>query len=192
LTALLLLTLFSCGVRGFLKKPAIPAQQQQDSEALTAVYGHGRDGDWLLIRGYKLVDDGVSTITSSPFSHAAILDMSRELVIESDNTGVHTTSLPDFMKTAHRLLVIRPVWARRGAAKKALATARSCIGKPYDFSGLIGIDVPESYYCSELAVKIYKPFFRKKDVLPPVIAPSELIRYGKILYDSGERELVPE
>ena len=41
----------------------------------------GRDGDWLVIRGYHASDNLVSSLTNLPFSHAAVLDTDRDEVI---------------------------------------------------------------------------------------------------------------
>lgn len=102
----------------------------------------------------------VSSITNMPFSHAAVLDIDAGQVIEAESGGVHTTPLADFVAKAQRLMLVRPVWAEGGAAKAALAKARTVVGRPYDFLGLVGLSIPEQFYCSELAVEIYRPFDR--------------------------------
>lgn len=53
-----------------------PAQLRaaQSAEILAGILEYGRDGDWLVVRGYKAADDLVATFTNTPLSHVAILD----------------------------------------------------------------------------------------------------------------------
>lgn len=78
----------------------------------------------------------------------------------------------------------------QGAETVWLATFAVFIGKKYDFLGTIGFNNPEHYYCSELAVEIYKPWHTSADRLPDVIKPGELYLWGKILYDSLPRHAI--
>jgi hypothetical protein len=160
-------------------------QARREAEALEALRRLGRDGDWLVIRGRRGTDNLVSLVTNAPFSHAAVLDLGQGQVIEADARGVHATPLPAFLKKAHRLLLVRPVWSREDRPAQAVAKARALVGRPYDFSGLVGLDVPSSYYCSELAVAVYRPWVRASDHVPPVIPPDQLHYWGRILFDSG-------
>lgn len=160
-------------------------QSRREAEALEALHRLGRDGDWLVIRGRHATDNLVSLVTNAPFSHAAVLDLGREQVIEADASGVHATALPAFLRKAHRLLLVRPLWSRDGRPAQAVARARDLVGRPYDFTGLVGLDVPSSYYCSELAVAVYRPWVRPSDHVPPIIPPNELHYWGRILFDSG-------
>jgi uncharacterized protein YycO len=124
------------------------------------------------------------------FSHAAILDKDMNQVIESDHTGVHTTSLNLFTNESHRMVIVRPKWrTNRKVGKRAVEEARKLIGKPYNFTGLIGISMPNSYYCSELVTQAYKAFIHQSDKLPAVITPLELLNWGRIVYDTGVRTL---
>ncbi len=145
----------------------------------------GRDGDWLVIRGYHVTDNLVAALTNKPFSHAAVLDLAHEQVVEAESQGVHVSTLADFVAKSHRLLLIRPVWADAHSAGVAVAKARSLAGRKYDFLGLIGLNVPETFYCSELALEIYRPWIRRSDVIPRPIEPGQLHFYGRILFDSG-------
>lgn len=165
----------------------LPAELQSSREAgtLAALRRLGRDGDWLVIRGRKGTDNLVSLVTNAPFSHAAVLDLGQEQVIEADASGVHATPLPAFLMKAHRLLLVRPVWSREDRPAQAVAKARGLVGRPYDFTGLVGLNVPSSYYCSELAVAVYRPWVRPSDHVPPIIPPHELHYWGRILFDSG-------
>ena len=85
-------------------------------------------------------------------------------------------------------MVIRPKWARGDNGHRALEIARTKVGGKYDFTGTIGLDIPERYYCSELAVEIYKTWQRPEDHLPNIIEPGQLYLWGRVLYDSFERD----
>jgi hypothetical protein len=86
------------------------------------------------------------------------------------------------------MVIVRPKWrVNRKAGKMAVEQARKLIGKPYNFTGLIGIPTPNSYYCSELVTHAYKAFIHKSEKLPKVITPLELLNWGRIVYDSGVR-----
>jgi len=178
----------ACSSRGYLKYPPYQTMQSQNQEIFKALGKFGEDGDWLVIRGYKQIDDQVSALTGGVLSHAGILDKDRWLVIESEKEGVHTTPIDLFLDKAHRLILVRPKWAKGKAGWEALLKARSLVGKPYNFSGIFGVKLTDSYYCSELAVEIYRTHFGKKDLIPAVVTPVNLLEWGKILYDSGARE----
>lgn len=166
-----------------------PPQEREAREArmLEAVTRLGQPGDWLVIRGYHATDNLVSTLTNAPFSHAAVLDPERSQVIEAEGVGLHTTPMAGFVKKAQRLMLVRPQWATSVARQHAaVEMARRVVGRPYDFSGLIGISVPDRYYCSELAVAAYAPHVsRSRDHLPPVVPPDQLHYWGTVIWDSG-------
>ncbi len=168
-----------------VEPPRAAERAGRDEETLAGLRRLGRDGDWLVIRGYHPTDNLVSLVTNSPFSHAAVLDLANGVVIEADGSGIHVTPLPAFVAKAHRLLLIRPKWSREGRNVHAAAQARSLVGRPYDYTGLIGINHPERYYCSELAVAVYRTWVRKSDHVPPVIPPNELYYWGTVLFDTG-------
>lgn len=169
---------------GLRPSPEIRIAQSEDM--LQTVLSQGRDGDWLVVRGYKPTDDLVAGLVSAPVSHVGVLDIERRQVIEADATGVHATALEKFVDSSHRLLLIRPIWSDPGR-ERALEKARGLVGRPYDFLGLVGIDVPERYYCSELAIRVYGEFQRKYHEIPRVIEPANLYLWGTILYDSRPR-----
>lgn len=89
------------------------------------------------------------------------------------------------MNKSYRLLIIRPRWLN---SKKAFLNAQNLVGKKYDFLGTIGFNFPNKYYCSELALTIYKEWYRPTEKFPKVIKPGELYLYGKVLYDSLPRD----
>lgn len=184
---LLALSIAGCASRPVETPPAPAARAITDGETLARVRALGRDGDWLVIRGYHATDNFVATVTNSPFSHAAVLDIERDRVIEAEAKGIHETPLAGFIAKSHRVLLIRPVWSDAASAPAALARARALVGRPYNFLGLIGVSVPESYYCSELTLEIYRPYLRAGDVVPRPIEPGKLHYWGRVLYDSGAR-----
>ena len=166
-----------------------PPRNREAREAVMLAHLHakGQPGDWLVVRGYHATDHLVSTLTNSPFSHAAVLDPEKDQVIEAEGVGLHTTPTADFVKKAQRLMLVRAQWAttpeRQGAA---VEKARSLVGRPYDFTGLVGLNLPNRYYCSELAVAVYAPHVsRTRDHLPPVVPPDQLHYWGTVIWDSG-------
>lgn len=168
-------------------RPEGESRTRLDEAMLSNVRSLGANGDWLVIRGYHATDNLVATLTNKPFSHAAVLDLDRDRVIEAESPGVHETPLAKFVAKAHRLMIVRPVWADKASAPVALGKARSLVGRPYDFLGLIGLDVPDRYYCSELTLEIYRPFLRPGDLVPRPVDPGQLHYWGRVLYDSGAR-----
>jgi hypothetical protein len=186
-TGLLLAALLAgCAAAPFSEpRPPPAARQPRDAETLAEVRRLGRDGDWLVARGYHLSDNLVATITNKPFSHSAVLDLENDRVVEAESPGVHFTPLAEFVAKSHRVLLVRPVWSRDETRAAAIAKARSVVGKPYDFLGLVGLDVPDRFYCSGLAVEIYRPYIRDSDLVPHPVEPGQLHYWGRILYDSG-------
>ena len=167
--------------------PAGEARARLDAAMVSGVRSLGANGDWLVIRGYHASDNLVVTLTNKPFSHAAVLDLEGDSVIEAEARGIHVTPLAQFVSKADRLLLVRPVWADATSSIAALEKARRLVGRPYDFLGLIGVDVPDRYYCSELTLEIYRPFVRPGDVIPRPVEPGQLTYWGRVLYDSGAR-----
>jgi hypothetical protein len=183
----LCLILAACGPSAAIKRPDSQTRSVQTSAMHENISGLGRNGDWLVVRGYKVADELVVSVTNTPISHAAILDLDHDRVIESNAKGVHANPLRDFLDKVHRVILIRPVWAEGGAGETAVSRARKLIGKKYDFTGLVGVDNPERYYCSELAIRIYKEFQTKEHQVPLIIEPGHLYLWGTILYDSRPR-----
>lgn len=158
----------------------------REARALEAVRRLGQPGDWLVIRGYHATDHFVALATNAPFSHVAVLDPEKDQVIEAEGKGLHTTPLPEFMKKAHRLILMRPQWATGPDRQRAaVEKARGFVGRAYDFSGLVGLNVPDRFYCSELAVAVYAPHASRKDHLPPVLPPADMHFWATILWDGG-------
>ena len=146
-----------------------------------------RHGDWLVVRGVGAADNMFATITNMPLSHAAIYDAERDEVIESDAEGVHTTSLDEFLARSHRVIVMQPMWATPGNRPAAVRQARSLIGKGYNFTGIVGLNSPDRYYCTQVAINAYMPFMTQKpqNPIPHIIKPGQMYHWGRIIYDSG-------
>jgi len=161
-------------------------REVREALALRELTRLGQPGDWLVMRGYHATDNLVSTVTAAPFSHVAVLDPERNQVIEAEGKGLHTAPLADFVHRAHRVVLMRPMWATSLERQRvAVEKARSLVGRPYDFTGLVGINLPDRYYCSELAVAMYAPHASRKDHLPLVIPPGDMHFWATILWDSG-------
>ena len=110
--ALLALALGGCAAVRVVETTPTPGERATtDRDTVARVRALGRDGDWLVIRGYHLTDHFVATVTNNPFSHAAVLDIERDRVIEAESKGIHFTLLADFVAKSHRLMLIRPVWS---------------------------------------------------------------------------------
>jgi Permuted papain-like amidase enzyme, YaeF/YiiX, C92 family len=185
--AALLALILSCGCAtpGVVVPPAAELKSARDSDALAEIRRVGRNGDWIVIRGYHATDNLVAVATNTPWTHAAILDLGKGEVIEAEAQGVHISPLEQFVARAHRLLLVRPSWANDNTSGEALLKARSLVGKGYDFLGLVGINDPERYYCSELAIAVYRPYIPTSERIPRPVAPGQLHYWGRILYDSG-------
>jgi len=178
--------LCGCAATPFrVTSPADATRAERDAATTAQVRSLGRSGDWLVIRGYHLSDHLVASLTNKPFSHAAVLDRENDAVIEAEAQGVHVTALPEFVAKSHRLLLIRPMWSDDATAAAAVRKARAVVGRPYDFMGLVGLDVPERFYCSGLTIEVYRPSIRETDLVPRPVEPGQLHYWGRILFDSG-------
>jgi len=146
-----------------------------------------KNGDWLVIRGTGGADNLVASVTNMPLSHAAIYDAEFDQVIEADGAGVHSTPLAAFVGKAQRLLVIRPVWSGPENSAAAVSLVRSWRGAGYNFTGLVGLDMPKRYYCTQVALFAYKAAIdeNKPNPVPKVIAPGQMYHWGRILFDTG-------
>ena len=180
------LLLSACATPAWVTSPAGDLKAVHDALVLHEVRRLGRNGDWLVIRGYHATDHMVSVATNTPWSHAAVLDKDGDQVVEAEGKGVHATPLPDFVAKSHRLLLVRSNWATEKSSRDAVLNARRSVGKGYDFLGLAGLDIPDRYYCSELAVAVYRPHIPSGTHVPRPVTPAQLHYWGRILYDSGD------
>jgi hypothetical protein len=147
-----------------------------------------RDGDWLLSRSYYVVGDVIAIATrGEDLSHAAIYDAKRDMVIESISSGVREVTLLSFVKRNHYVIVVRPANMTAADQAHALTRAKSKVGLPFDFPGMIGIDNPDAWYCSELVWWASQTEARTGRH-ETVITPSDLMKYGEVIYWSGKRD----
>jgi permuted papain-like amidase YaeF/Yiix C92 family enzyme len=180
------LLLAACATPAVVTRPGADLKSVHDAQVLDEVRRLGRDGDWLVIRGYHATDNMVSVATNTPWSHAAVLDKDHDQVVEAEGKGVHTTPLAEFVAKSHRLMLVRSNWATGKSSAEAVRNARKWVGRPYDFLGLAGLDIPDQYYCSELAVAVYRGAIPSGTYVPRPVTPAQLHYWGRILYDSGE------
>lgn len=193
--------LSGCSVKSVVDSSAVLANEAGKARINEQSRQVLRHGDWIVIRGITGPDNFIATVTNSPLSHAAIYDADNDEIIEADSTGVHTTPLNEFLGKAYRVIIIRPMWAQSSVrleqngetsgndshASQAVERARSWIGKPYNYTGLVGISLPDRYYCTQLVLRAYDPFITDKpdNPIPLVIEPGQMYHWGTIIYDSG-------
>jgi uncharacterized protein YycO len=147
------------------------------------------NGDWMVVRSTNWRSHMVATLTNTPLSHAAIYDEENEQVIEALLAGVRATPLREFLSDANRLLIIRPIW-RDEYNQQAIERARSWVGKDYNLTGLVGLNLPDKYYCSQLALRAYGPPEEPVNPIPLIIEPGQLYHWGTIIYDSGPTDII--
>ena len=176
-----------CAFRHLVGSPVQAGRRAQDRAILSNLRHHGRDGDWLVVRSYTTAGDAITALTDMPVSHAAVLDLTHDQVIEADAHGVHSTKLEKLVDESHRVLLLRPRWSDHRTGREAAATAAGLIGKEYDFAGLVGADDPDKYYCSELALAAWRKHIGKELEVPAVVAPGQLYFWARVLWDSGPR-----
>src|SRR5262245_16096871 len=112
--------LCACATPAVVTPVAADRKTVRDAQVLDEVRRLGRDGDWLVIRGYHATDNLVSVATNTPWSHAAVLDRDGDQVIEAEGRGVHTTPLAEFVAKSHRLLLVRSNWATDKSSLEAV------------------------------------------------------------------------
>lgn len=160
--------------------------------AVTAMWSHeihqvAQDGDWILTRSYFMIADAISKATPGiDLSHASIYDAKRDTIIEAVNDGVREIPLAELVRRNHYVIVVRPHGMTAAQRARSVERARSRIGTPFDKAGLFGFDDRNKLYCSELVWWASQGELRTGDH-HTVIAPSELLQYGEIVYWSGQR-----
>jgi len=147
-----------------------------------------RDGDWLLTRSYAWQGDGIVVLTGGEnLSHASMYDAKRDTIIESIASGVREMPLEQLIGRNHFVIVVRPTGMTAADQSEALARARSMIGASYDYSGMFGVDTPNEFYCSELVFWASQTEARSGRH-ETVVTPSDLMKYGEVIYWSGKRD----
>lgn len=168
-----------------------PQDKNLDS-AITAMWSHeihnvAQDGDWILTRSYYMVADGISVMTrGEDLSHASIYDAQKDTIIEAVGDGVREIPLSELIQRNHYVIVVRPRAMSAAERRHSVNRARSRIGTPFDTAGLFGIDQKDAVYCSELVWWAAQGELRTGDE-HTVITPSELMKYGEVVYWSGKR-----
>lgn len=167
--------------------PDDPLRSEQTDLWLEAVRSVSRDGDWLVLRGYNHTDHLVATATNQPFSHVAILDVENDAVVEAMAGGVRVVDLRERLHESHHVMVMRPRWSTQETAAAAIEVAREMVGSPYDLLGTVGVGSRERFYCSELALHIYRDAFDGDEDFSGVIEPGHMYLWADILWDSRVR-----
>ncbi|OZG73337.1 hypothetical protein BTA51_09895 [Hahella sp. CCB-MM4] len=180
--------LSGCMARTVVTRNDDPNHLAQNEAIKNQVLHIAKTGDWLVVRGYHLADNLVSNATGIPISHVGVVNMRALTVVEAEGQGIHLSSVDEFIDKSFRLLIIRPRWRTEANADTAWRNAEKLVGNSYDFLGTIGFNYPQKYYCSELAIEIYKDWYSGKEKFPQVIKPGELYLYGDVLYDSLPRD----
>jgi len=191
-SALLALAVVLAGAAGcshslMVERPKEKKLDQAYSELFTEESMRNvQDGDIVLRRGYAVLSDVITFVTIGPkVSHAGIYDATSGTIIEAIDGGVTERTVPSYVGGSHRVVIVRP---RLSAVEKraAVVQARASIGTPFDYTGFVGLDNPERFYCSELVVWAYRAKERGFDG-GSLVAPGELATFGDIVYDSGDR-----
>ncbi len=181
------LLLLGCLLPATIRPPDDAMRARQNAYLMERLQALGQDGDWLVSRGYHGTDHLVVTVTATPLSHVAVLDLDGLQVIEAESQGVHITPLAEFIHKSHRILLIRPVWATEDRGDEATRHALRLVGKSYDYLGTVGLNDPNRFYCSELAMHIYHIYQKHGDAIPPIIEPGQMYLWGEVLFDSRPR-----
>ena len=184
----LLILLSGCIARPVVEKQNREIHDQQSLLIKQKILETAKTGDWLVVRGYRSAGNLVANVTGIDLSHAGVINMETKQVIEAIGEGIIVTDLDVFIHRSYRLLIIRPRWWQQDNGQTAWENASKLKGKSYDFLGTIGFDSPKKYYCTELAVEIYKKWFKGNEKFPSVIKPGEMYLYGQVIYDSLPRD----
>jgi len=147
-----------------------------------------RDGDWLLSRAYYATSDLIVLGTrGESLSHGSIYDATRGTVIESIGSGVREIPVEQFVARNHIVIVVRPSKMTAAEGQGAVARARTKVGAPFDATGMFGLDDPDRFYCSELVYWASQTAARTGSS-ELVVTPADLMKYGEVIYWSGERD----
>jgi len=154
------------------------------------LHAHVQDGDIVLRRGYAVLSDIILLVTpGAPMSHAAIYDAATDHFIDAVSSGVREVTAEQFLGASHRWMIVRP---NLPAAERhaAVARARASLGTGFDFSGFVGLDNADRFYCSELvawALGVRDTVYAD-DIL---VTPAELEEVGPTIYASADRGDLP-
>lgn len=172
-----------------------PGDQKLDDAYTTMWVGelraHAQDGDIVLRRGYAVLSDIILLLTpGAPMSHAGIYDAKTHTVIDAVSSGVREVPDRTYLNAAHRWMIVRPTGLSATERRAAVERARAAVGTGFDFSGFVGVDNPDRFYCSELAAWALGV---RDDVFADefLVTPAELTAVGPTVYASVDRGELP-
>ena len=84
--------------------------------------------------------------------------------------------------------MVKPYGYTPERAQNALQCCAAKYGKPYDYTGTVGLDNPDKYYCSELVVECYQHLVDSLKI-PKIITPKHVLEYGETVYVSPDRKV---
>jgi hypothetical protein len=145
------------------------------------------DGDWILTRSLTPEGDAIATISGGEeFSHASIVDVTHDTIIEATTPAVQETSIEELLVRNWYAVVVHPAGQTDAEGRAALARARAQIGAGFDGWGFVGLQESDKWYCSELVW--WASGFQARFGMPVVILPRDLMKYGEVVYYSGRRD----
>ncbi len=146
----------------------------------------GAAGDFGA-RAAQSLGDAIAKLTpGEDLSHASIYDAKRDTVIEAVGSGVREISLAELISRNHYVIVVRPTGMTAADQQRALARARTKVGTAFDKAGLFGLGDDAKFYCSELVWWASETEARSGET-ERVITPADLMKYGSVIYWSGNR-----
>lgn len=167
--------------------------QPATDQAITRLWAdelraNAEHGDWILSRSYSFVGDVITGLTrGGDWSHSAIYDKERDVIIEATGDGVHEISVESFVRRNYHLAIMRPGGTTAADRAAGLERVRSKLGTKYDWTGLVGLDDPDRFTCAELILWSAEPD-RRGWHQPVIVAPSDLEDYGQIVFYTGTRD----
>lgn len=148
-----------------------------------------QDGDWLLSRSYYFVADFLGTVVPGvPLSHAAVYDAERGSIVETVEVGTRELSLEEFLQRNHYAFLVRPKELTQTARRAGLYHARGLSAGPggaFDIVGMLGFDVTDEFYCSEIAY--WSAGYGKRRSDHWIITPAGLLQRADLIYATGPR-----
>ena len=187
--ALLPVIAVGCGLPSiYAKKP--PASVEDDAVVrawVEEIREQGEAGDWLLTRNYAFAGDVIAGVSlGESLSHAALYDKDRDMVIEATSPRVQAVPLENFVRRYRRVILARPNWLGAEEQNRSVDRARALVGRPYDWSGLVGIDDDDKYYCSEFVIDVTNVDGTVRK--PLLVTPAALLAVTHVIFDGGIRD----